>query len=367
MRSIEGKLSADLASEVDEKYPSAGDGFPVETFRRLVEHTAVLSYLNKDHLFFYRGQDVDYRNKNDKSTFYPTIYRGGVLPKREVEHRFDILKQACAKLVDALEPFSKDGARELKRRKYVQWSILQHYGVCATPLVDFTHSLRVACSFALIDAEDSHAYVYVFGLPYVTNRITVNSEHDLVNVRLLSICPPEALRPYFQEGYLAATSDIDHEYDSKSELDFNRRLIVKFKIPNSPSFWGHDFSIIPRSALYPEDDQFFEICKDIELDVKRELKPGEIGEFLSRWSELEEFIVGLNSDHRERNTFFSSMKYMREDPRWEARFINDLDKLRRYRNQLVHSPKSIGQEDIAPYMELLSSVSNYFSAQTSQE
>ena len=218
MRSIEGKITDKLAAHVDVKDVASGDGFPVNTYRELVEHTASLAYLNKDHLLFYRGQGVDYKNKNDKSTFYPSIYRGDYLPKREVEHRFDILSQASSKLIDLLSMRKKDGTHELKRKKYIQWSILQHYEVCGTPLIDFTHSLRVACSFALLNNGNSHAYIYVFALPYITNRISINSEHDLVNIRLLSICPPDALRPYFQEGYLAATSDIEHGYDSKSEL-----------------------------------------------------------------------------------------------------------------------------------------------------
>lgn len=99
MRSVEGKITNRLATSVNEKDVASGDGFPVNTYRELVEHTASLSYLNKDHLLFYRGQGVDYKNKSDKSTFYPSIYRGDYLPKREVEHRFDILSQASSKLM----------------------------------------------------------------------------------------------------------------------------------------------------------------------------------------------------------------------------------------------------------------------------
>jgi hypothetical protein len=358
MRSIEGKITDRLASYVNEKDPASGAGYPVKTFRELVEHNAALAYLNKDHLLFYRGQGNDYKNKSDKSSFYPSIYRGDYLPKREVEHRYDILLQASSKLIDLLSTRTKDGTYELKRKKYIQWSILQHYEVCGTPLIDFTHSLRVACSFALLNNTNDHAYIYAFALPYITNRITINSEHDLVNIRLLSICPPDALRPYFQEGYLAATSDIEHEYESKSELDFNRRLIVKFQIPNNKRFWGNDFSVIPESALYPDNDIFHSICKEIEVDVKRELKPGEIGEFLSSWSGLEEKIVSLNKKTRERNTFFSSLKNLKESSKWESSLINNIDKLRRFRNELVHSPKQLSDKDITPYMKLLTFVND---------
>lgn len=358
MRGIEGKITQKLATVVSEKDVASGDGFPVNTYRELVEYCAALAYLNKDHLLFFRGQGVDFKNKNDKSTFYPSIYRGDYLPKREVEHRFDILNQASSKLVELLSERTKDGVGELKRKKYIQWSILQHYEVCGTPLIDFTHSLRVACSFGQLENVNDHAYIYVFGLPYITNRISINSEHDLINIRLLSICPPDALRPYFQEGYLAATSDIENEYDSKSELDFNRRLIVKFRIPNSRKFWGKNFKIIPKSALYPQKDIFHSICKEIELDVKRELKHGEIGEFLSLWSEIEEKIVSLNEQAREHNTFFSSLKQIKKLESFDSNLINDIDKLRRFRNKLVHTPKRINDKELRPYMELIRSVTS---------
>ena len=364
MRGIEGKITKSLATVVDEKDVASGDGYPVDTYRELVEFCAALAYLNKDHLLFFRGQGVDFKNKNDKSTFYPSIYRGDYLQKREVEHRFDILSQASSKLVDLLSTRTKDGTRELKRKKYIQWSIVQHYEVCGTPLIDFTHSLRVACSFAQLENGNDHAYIYVFALPYITNRISINSEHDLINIRLLSICPPDALRPYFQEGYLAATSDIEHEYDSKSELDFNRRLVVKFRIPNTSQFWGKDFKIIPRSALYPQDDVFHSICKEIEVDVKRELKPGEIGEFLSLWSEIEEKVVSMNQQAREHNTFFSSLKELKKSDYFDSSLINNIDKLRRFRNELVHSPKRISDKEITPYMELMRFVTNEIKRQS---
>lgn len=173
MRGIEGKITKTLAAAVDENDVASGDGYPVNTYRELVEHCAALAYLNKDHLLFFRGQGIDFKNKNNKSTFYPSIYRGDYLPKREVENRFDILSQASSKLLDLLSTRTKDGTRELKRKKYIQWSILQHYEVCGTPLIDFTHSLRVACSFALLGNENDHAYIYVFALPYITRKSVV--------------------------------------------------------------------------------------------------------------------------------------------------------------------------------------------------
>lgn len=240
-----------------------GSAFKLNTFRELVESVARLSFLNKDYMLFYRGQTEDYRNKAGVSTFYPTIYRGDYLSQKELSGRFSILKEKGNSLAKLFEENIIEGYREVKRRRNIQWSILQHYEVCPTPFLDFTHSLRVACSFALLNSQSDRGYVFIFGLPYLTNRISVNSEHDLVNIRLLSICPPTALRPYFQEGYLVSTDGITNDYEIKGELDFNNRLIAKFEIPNDSSFWGKDFHGIPEHLLYPEHDPVGELCKNI--------------------------------------------------------------------------------------------------------
>lgn len=266
------RITPDLTSELfahfgnpQETRVGLGEAFPVSTFRELVEHVARLSFKNKDYLLFYRGQSDDYRNKAGVSSFYPTIYRGDRLSQQELSLRFDTLKQRSHLLVDQFENLKIEGYKEVSRRKSIQWSILQHYEVCPTPYLDFTHSLRVACSFATINNTSDRAYVFIFGLPYFTNRISINSEHDIINIRLLSICPPTALRPYFQEGYLVGTDTITNKYDSKGELDFNNRLVAKFEIPNSDSFWGRGFHRIPQESLYPDNDPIQRICHQIIL------------------------------------------------------------------------------------------------------
>ena len=122
MRSIEGKITREMKDVVDERNIAKGNGYPVNTFKALVEITAALAYLNKDHLLFYRGQSTDHKSKSEKSSFYPSIYRSDYLPKREVEHRFDILLEASYKLIELLGKEKISGAPELKRKKYIQWS-----------------------------------------------------------------------------------------------------------------------------------------------------------------------------------------------------------------------------------------------------
>lgn len=252
------------------KEVSIADGYYVPTYRDLVEQIANLSYINKDYLLFFRGQISDHKMPNsERSSFYPTIYRG-YLREDDLLYKFKTLDIASEKLKRLLEENNVENVNELKRKKYICWSILQHYEVTDTPLIDITQSLKVACSFAQLEKTEGEVFVYVFGLPYYINRISHNSEQDLINIRLLSICHPTALRPYFQEGFLVCTEDITYKYETKDELDLNNRLIAKFKIPNNTEFWGSEFKKIPKEALYPSKDQIAEICNTIrdEINVK---------------------------------------------------------------------------------------------------
>ncbi len=354
MRHIEGTLSEALKSFVGDDSVDRSAAFSVSTYRQLMEQVAQLAFLNKDHMLFFRGQKRDYKNRADASTFYPSIYRGDPLRTPEIHYRFGVLEQAANLLSDAVEQERITGFKEIRRKKYVQWSILQHYEVCDTPLLDFTHSLAVACSFAQNNNSEEWAYVYVFGLPYITNRISINSEHDLVNVRLLSICPPDALRPYYQEGYVAGTEDITSQYDSKTELDFKNRLIAKFQIPTSKRFWGRGFSSIPDAVLYPRQDKFKRLCDKLRIGIEQDLQPLEIGGFLKLWILLEEqleSLVSLISDRKPSPA--RAISLLQKHDRIPSEYAIRLNSIRKFRNQLVHSPQLIEAGRIKEYTEEL--------------
>lgn len=272
MREITPAFSPQLEQHVESNVLRKSAPFPINSYKELVRTVARLAFLNKDYLLFFRGQDQDYLNKGGGSTFYPSIYRKDIITAQEVRDRFEFLIRAERKLADAFEERRLEGRLDVRRKTYIAWSILQHYRVCETPLLDFTQSLRVAATFAQLDNSGERGMVYVFGLPYLSNRITYNSEHDLVIVRLLSICPPEALRPYFQEGFLAGTLDITSEYRDKSELDFTNRLVAKFSIPTAHGFWGSGFSRLPKDLLFPPDDAMEAICDQVRLDLEHEMK-----------------------------------------------------------------------------------------------
>lgn len=354
MRSIEGALTEEIKKQNGERKVAAAEAYRVDSYRELVEHVAKLAYMNKDNLLFFRGQNIDYRNKAGSSTFYPSIYRGDHVPRQEIRYRFDVLQGASRNLSEEFTQRGLPGAPELRRKRHIQWSVLQHYEVCNTPLLDFTHSLQVACSFAQEGNEGAWAYIAVFGLPYITNRISINSEHDLVNVRLLSICPPHALRPYFQDGYLAGTEDVSDEYDNKSELDFNNRLIAKFCFPNEQSFWGSSFNPIPGEALYPIDDEVLALCKDVKNRAERDLESGTVGEFLKLWGEFERYVLEIAGPETRRPTARDAINALSKSGRINENLAPEFNRVRRFRNELVHHPDKIKTTDVRHYMQIVS-------------
>lgn len=245
--------------EVREEEPAR-----INTFRELVRAIARIANHNPDYTLFFRGQPKDYTLNSGASSCYPTIYRapGRSLPSEELRKRFEVLDICSRELIARLEGRKVDNIQKLRKFDELVWSILQHYEVCNAPLLDVTHSLRVAASFALNNASN-HAYVYAFALPYPNGTISYSTDQELMNVRLLSACPADALRPHFQEGYLVGSFPIRSE-KKQPQLDFARRLVAKIEIPKK-EFWGRDFDAIPNNALYPPDDDIRDICEEIRL------------------------------------------------------------------------------------------------------
>jgi uncharacterized protein YutE (UPF0331/DUF86 family) len=361
MRETSPQLPNTLSQHVGIHDLERAQAYWVDTYDNLLKIVARLAYANRDHLLFFRGQGNDYRNKGNASTFYPTIYRGERVTSKELRFRFDILESASNQLCDLLKEKDLEGHRDVRRRRHVQWSILQHYEVCATPLLDFTHSLRVACSFAWHSTDSEDPYVFVFGLPYLTNRISINTEEEIVNVRLLSICPPDALRPYYQEGYLAGTEEVTDNYTSKSELDFNRRLLAKFRISKSSTFWQGGATPIPKLMLYPKNDKMVDLCSKIKRRLDETADVGILGRFLQAWAELESKIMLLaRREDRQIYSIANAIQDLQRRDRIEHGTAQRLDRLREFRNKLVHDPHSVESHEADAQLIALSHVLDEF-------
>jgi hypothetical protein len=236
----------------------------VNSYDDLVKNVAQILYRNRNLTLFYRGQGADY-TEDGKTIILPSIYRKKDNTKLLLKERFKILEVKSNKLKKLFREQSIPLVGTIMLNKYpeIAWSILQHYETCGTPLLDLTHSLHVACSFAFDQNKGDSGIIYVIGMPYQSDAIGYNTFEELVNIRLLSVCPPQAQRPFFQEGYLAGPFPNYQLNNPKrvTQFDFARRLVAKFEIPtNNKDFWGNGFGRIPEDKLYPSNDMIKDIC-----------------------------------------------------------------------------------------------------------
>lgn len=254
----------------------AAAGHRVSTYFELAKKVAELQFLNRDHVLLFRGQSSDYRSTKGNSLLKATIFRlaNGKIPTPKIlTDRFLTLKGAEAALVERYTKQGFTGHERLKRQRILRWAILQHYEVCRTPLFDVTQSLRIAASFATM-GNGGDRFVFVLGVPNVSGAITASSEANLQIVRLSSACPPEAVRPHLQEGYLLGEypeiADFEQNaHYSHFEMDFGRRLIAKFKF-DPTTFWkSPNFPKASDEALYPKDhrDPLLGIAQDVKATL----------------------------------------------------------------------------------------------------
>lgn len=254
-----------------------GTGHRVRTYLELATKVAELQFRNPDYVLLFRGQTGDYRNAKKNTTLKPSLFRPirSKNPNQaQLVERFQTLQQAERELVSRYEQQKLLGVARLKRHRILRWSILQHYEVCPTPLLDVTHSLRIAASFASHPAQDD-AFLFVLGVPNLSGAITASAEAGLQIVRLSSVCPPTAVRPHIQEGYLLGEYPEMSGYDQKElyqhyEIDFGRRLVAKFCF-DPEELWklNDDFPKVEQNALYPSagDDPLYKLALEVKAAV----------------------------------------------------------------------------------------------------
>ncbi len=250
-------------------------GHIVTSYIDLARKVAALQYKNPEHVLLFRGQSNDYKNSMGNSTLKPSLFRPraglSIVPDEPLlSQRFQTLAEAEHGLVDSYQlRLDPAGSLKLKRHRILRWTILQHYEICYTPLLDVTHSLRVAASFASLN-NVTNAYLYVLGVPNISGSVTASAEAGIQIIRLSSACPSYAVRPHIQEGYLLGEYPDMPDFGQKIhypayEIDFGRRLIAKFRF-NPQTFWnGVDFPEIKYPALYPDEhDPLYEMATQLK-------------------------------------------------------------------------------------------------------
>lgn len=231
----------------------------VRTYSQLISKLAHLAYENPDLLLLMRGQAKDYGERGI-TTLYPSIYRMPSDPEsynHKLAERYATLSTKERALYESLQRTRY--ADRVARSELARWAILQHYEVCPTPLLDVTHSALVACSFAFLgESKSGYYHLFVLGVPQISGSITVSAAQAIQIVRLSGVCPPETLRPYYQEGYLIGSYPSVVNFDEKKyyrrdEMDCAVRLVAKFRISTAPSFWDQGYQHLPQSAVYPTE------------------------------------------------------------------------------------------------------------------
>ena len=258
--------------------------FEVHTFRELQRKVAFLNVMNKTSNLLYRGQHRD-------RAFAPTLLRNRWTPPRSASEIFiddqrkwywDELERMCALITAGLDgrmprwrPFKYWPEEPWLR--VAPWSVIQHYELWPSPMLDFTSSLRVAASFALgTDSEAARrkprtdGYVYVNAFDEITGDLMdLNSRSATAVVRLSSVCPPTAERPHLQEGFLVGNPNLSiSDLTGRQPSGPVASTIATFHLVDAPSdltstsFWDDDFPRHTEESLLPaQGDELGEVLR----------------------------------------------------------------------------------------------------------
>src|SRR5262249_32219401 len=123
---------------------------------------------------------------------------------------------------------------------------------------------------------------------------------------------------------------------------FRNRMIAKFAIPQRKRFWGSGFEQIPETALYPRSDVILDLCNALKDELREELGPGQLGEFITEWSGIEEYLLENAREQTKRNVSVpEAIRAFEKRGLLSSDQAILLDSLRKYRNEVVHQPRFV--------------------------
>jgi hypothetical protein len=246
------------------------------SYTELVAIASFLSVMNKRHTLYFRGQG---KHLDPIPAIFRSSWRSPSDKRYEIadpirrQKIYDGLNNRIKAIVlSVCSQFPMPRKNTLTMFRESVWAIAQHYEIWPTPLIDITPNLRAAASFALWK-ERPEANLYVVALPPSTNSITFEADQHIVLARLHAVCPPDAKRPHYQDGFLVGR--FPFQGPNKNEIDskpgefssLSRRLVARIllknpKTPKRPggSFWSDDFPEMSEAALTPgpKDDKLLD-------------------------------------------------------------------------------------------------------------
>lgn len=251
------------------------EGHKVVSYVELLQKIAALSFHNRRFRLLFRGQTSDYKMASGVNTsdLFPSILRGFTakanVRNSQLDTAFALLEKAESLLAKEIP------RREIVESQIVRWAVLQHYEVCRTPLLDVTGSLQCALSFAI--GERDEGWLYVLAFPQLTGGVSVSLESETQVIDLSQVCPPEALRPHFQQGLLVSEYPEfrnrlqTHGQRGMRGNNFAARLLTKFKLTNCKAWRDEGFIPTPRSIVFPNAvDPWYGKTQDVKKAIDAE-------------------------------------------------------------------------------------------------
>lgn len=124
---------------------------------------------------------------------------------------------------------------------------------------------------------------------------------------------------------------------------------------------GDNFSAIPESALYPEDDRMLDICSYVKEKLSGSIEGTSMSDFIKLWSSIEKAILEDAQQHNPQIfTFLQALRYLQDQHPDRRTLLKSIDTLRPFRNKLVHDPlKVTDTELIKQTQKLRTIIENY--------
>lgn len=232
-------------------------GHKIKSFKELVENVALLAKKNNQYDIYFRGQRKDCKDKNGRTYVYPSICRPNRNANNSLKKRIrtNTIEKRYEELLKFSDYFRNNSSYKDSFYEYY-FALIQHYELLPTPLIDITQSIRTAATFALDNSETG--FFYIFGLPYAQGSISHFIDLNIVLVKLQSVCPENANRPHYQEGFLVGRLPFHPKKSAGDNLA--RRMIAKFYLDNTDGdFWDENFRPLPNDLIKPPDDEFKKI------------------------------------------------------------------------------------------------------------
>jgi len=116
--------------------------------------------------------------------------------------------------------------------------------------------------------------------------------------------------------------------------------------PPSP---GYTISLKVQKTFYYllRWDRIDKLCKKIRSELKSQLLPGQLGEFIQKWTNIEEFLLEQARNREKRVLSINeAIDALSGAGVIEFDLVYDLHELSKFRNIVVHEPKKITQEQI---------------------